>query len=54
MERPYPGIAIEDVDVVTGVEVIDGTLAVDLERVWRKESVRVRWQIGGVTHARPS
>lgn len=29
----YAGEAVKDVDVVARVEVVDGTLAVDLERV---------------------
>ena len=32
-ERPHPCEAIKDVNIVTGVEIIDGTLAVDFERV---------------------
>lgn len=33
VERAHPRKAIEDVNIVAGVEVIDSTLAVDFERV---------------------
>lgn len=29
----YPSVTVENVDVVTGVQVIDGTLAIDFESV---------------------
>jgi len=40
VKRPHPRVAIENVDVVAGVEVIDSTLAVDLERVYQKDRVK--------------
>jgi hypothetical protein len=33
VEKPHPREAIEDVNIVAGVEIIDSTLAVDFERV---------------------
>jgi len=30
----YPRIAIEDIDIVARIEVIDGTLTIDLKCIW--------------------
>lgn len=39
----YPSVSVKDVDVVAGVEVVDRTLAVNLERVcWYCELGSVR------------
>jgi hypothetical protein len=37
VDGTYPCVAVEDIDVVAGVQVVDGTFSVDLKGVWNNK-----------------
>jgi hypothetical protein len=42
VRKPYASETVEDVDIVTGVEVINGTLTVDLKGVYKVRTDEAR------------
>ncbi len=36
-KKTYPSKAIENIDVITGVQIVNRTLAIDLEGVYKRE-----------------
>lgn len=54
-QMTYPGITVKDIDIVAGVEIIDGTLTIDFEGVWTRLSIPTyEGDDQNCTHARPS
>jgi hypothetical protein len=53
-EWTYASVAIEDVDVIAGVQVVDCTLAVDLKRVCVHDQPLFNTQHAVSAYARPS